>query len=209
MGESCRGPASSLEKGRKANKRKSEKQRNQRAIHSYLFHQKSKSEVVVGDSVPFVNQSGAVGFFSDMEIKYFSLLCHDGVQNGGSCSSLVVWGKSEIIQFPLQRSAMKFKRWLMFINAIYDVEAATIRGFPSLMFLCLWFFFWFVFFFHMVLRTQPNPFNLAERPLNQRRRKKKKTLAVPPRRDDSTQRPALTRHSARFRVAFIVSERPF
>ena len=39
--------------------------------------------------------------------------------------------------------------------------------------------------------------------------KKKKTLAVPPRRDDSTQRPALTRHSARFRVAFIVSERPF
>lgn len=63
MGESCRGPASSLEKGRKANKRKSEKQRNQRAIHSYLFHQKSKSEVVVGDSVPFVNQSGAVGFF--------------------------------------------------------------------------------------------------------------------------------------------------
>lgn len=70
-------------------------------------------------------------------------------------------------------------------------------------------FFGLCFFFHMVLRTQPNPFNLAERPLNQRRRKKKKTLAVPPRRDDSTQRPALTRHSARFRVAFIVSERPF
>ena len=35
-------------------------------------------------------------------------------------------------------------------------------------------FFGLCFFFHMVLRTQPNPFNLAERPLNQRRRKKKK-----------------------------------
>ena len=190
MGESCRGPASSLEKGRKANKRKSEKQRNQRAIHSYLFHQKSKSEVVVGDSVPFVNQSGAVGFFSDMEIKYFSLLCHDGVQNGGSCSSLVVWGKSEIIQFPLQRSAMKFKRWLMFINAIYDVEAATIRGFPSLMFLCLWFFFWFVFFF-FIWFFEPN------RTRSTSRRGRWTSAGVKKKKPSRCRRGAMTRRNGR------------
>lgn len=210
MGESCRGPASSLEKGRKANKRKSEKQRNQRAIHSYLFHQKSKSEVVVGDSVPFVNQSGAVGFFfrygNQILFTFMPRWCSEwrflfipsclGKIGNNSIPIAAISDEIQAMTHVHQRHL-----WCRSSNnpwiSITDVSVSLI-----LFLVC-------VFFFHMVLRTQPNPFNLAERPLNQRRRKKKKTLAVPPRRDDSTQRPALTRHSARFRVAFIVSERPF